>query len=72
MVVPMVTFSLCTCSFVTHYYFISIGNPSPVTTCIQFFYSKLSYSLLPSVCIPAHHDSCRLYITSFPDFPHML
>ena len=49
----------------------SIGNPSPITTCILFICSKLSNSLLPSVCIPAYQDSCRLYITSFPDFPHM-
>ena len=45
----------------------SIGNPSSITTCIQFFYSKLSNSLLPSV----YKNSCRLYIASFPDFPHM-
>ena len=24
---------------------ISVGNPSPITTCIQFFYSKLSFPL---------------------------
>ena len=51
----------------------SIGNPSPITTCIKFFYSKLSYSLLPSpsVCILAHQDSCSLHIATFPASPHM-
>ena len=34
----------------------SIGNPSPITTCIQLFYCKLSNLLHPSVCIPAYQD----------------
>ena len=75
----MVTFSLCSCKFLLHRLLIvqidlliSVGNPSSITTCTQIFYSKLSNSLLPSVCIPAHQDSCSLHITSFPDFPHML